>query len=99
MTYQLNFSALLPFWPELLAGLWVTIELTVMATLGGIAIGICGAALRSGKPTLLSRLWGIYVELIRNTPFVVQLVLHRFRFAESGLETHRWAGRAVGDAD
>ncbi|MCL6408450.1 amino acid ABC transporter permease, partial [Dickeya dadantii] len=37
MTYQLNFSALLPFWPELLAGLWVTIELTVMATLGGIA--------------------------------------------------------------
>ncbi|GKW18121.1 polar amino acid ABC transporter permease [Pectobacterium actinidiae] len=93
MTYQLNFSALLPFWPELLAGLWVTIELTVMATLGGIAIGICGAALRSGKPTLLSRLWGIYVELIRNTPFVVQLF-----FIVFGLPSLGWkltAGQAA----
>lgn len=75
MTYQLDFTALLPFWPELLAGLWVTIELTALATIGGIAIGICGAALRSGKPSLPGRLWGLYVEAIRNTPFVVQLFL------------------------
>ena len=86
MTYQLNFSALFPFWPGLLGGLWVTIELTVMATLGGIAIGIFGAALRSGKPTLLSRLWGVYVELIRNTPFVVQLFFIVFGLPSLGLK-------------
>ncbi|PWC16977.1 polar amino acid ABC transporter permease [Brenneria roseae subsp. roseae] len=93
MTYQLNFAALWPFWPELLAGLWVTIELTVMATIGGIAIGICGAALRSGKPTLPGKLWGIYVELIRNTPFVVQLF-----FIVFGLPSLGWkltAGEAA----
>lgn len=73
MMGQLNFPALWPYWPELISGLWVTIQLTVMATVGGVALGIFGAALRSGKPTVLSRIWGVYVELIRNTPFVVQL--------------------------
>lgn len=93
MTYQLNFAALWPYWPELLAGLWVTVQLTAMATFGGIAIGICGAALRSGRPSLPSRLWGLYVELIRNTPFVVQLF-----FIVFGLPTLGWkltAGEAA----
>ena len=58
MTEQLDFSALWPHWPELLAGLWVTIQLTVMATVGGLAIGIFGAAIRSGRTTWYSRIWG-----------------------------------------
>ena len=44
-----------------------------MATLGGLTIGIFGAAIRSGRATWFSRIWGGYVEIIRNTPFVVQL--------------------------
>lgn len=57
MTEQLDFSALWPLWPELLAGLWVTVQLTVLATTGGLAIGIFGAAIRSGRPTWYSRIW------------------------------------------
>ncbi|MFU1832848.1 hypothetical protein ACM6O8_24255, partial [Klebsiella pneumoniae] len=58
MTEQLHFSELWPHWPELLAGLWVTVQLTVLATIGGLAIGILGAAIRSGRPGMLSRVWG-----------------------------------------
>lgn len=86
MIGQLNFPALWPFWPELLSGLWVTIQLTVMATVGGVALGILGAALRSGKPSTLSRIWGVYVELIRNTPFVVQLFFIVFGLPNLGLK-------------
>lgn len=86
MIGQLNFPALWPYWPELLSGLWVTIQLTVMATLGGVALGIFGAALRSGKPSVFSRAWGIYVELIRNTPFVVQLFFIVFGLPNLGLK-------------
>ncbi|QOL15695.1 amino acid ABC transporter permease [Dickeya dianthicola] len=86
MTYQLHFAALWPYWPELLAGLWVTVQLTTVATIGGIAIGIGGAALRSGKPTVVSRLWGLYVEAIRNTPFVVQLFFIVFGLPGLGLK-------------
>ncbi|PVF12686.1 polar amino acid ABC transporter permease, partial [Yersinia pestis] len=53
MTYQLNFAALWPYLPELLSGLLTTIELTVMATIGGIALGICGAAIRCGNTVIL----------------------------------------------
>ncbi|UWS32635.1 amino acid ABC transporter permease [Erwinia pyrifoliae] len=86
MTGQLNFPALWPYWPELVSGLWVTIQLTVMATTGGVVLGIVGAALRSGKPSLLSRIWGVYVELIRNTPFVVQLFFIVFGLPNLGLK-------------
>ncbi|KAA8995621.1 amino acid ABC transporter permease [Affinibrenneria salicis] len=86
MTWQLNFSALWPYWPELLSGLLVTCQLTVLATLGGIAIGILGAALRSGRPSLPGRLWGVYVEAIRNTPFVVQLFFIVFGLPGLGLK-------------
>ncbi|GLX15873.1 polar amino acid ABC transporter permease [Pseudomonas straminea] len=86
MMAQLNFSALWPYWPELLSGLWVTIQLTVMATVGGVGLGILGAALRSSRPSVLSRLWGVYVELIRNTPFVVQLFFIVFGLPNLGVK-------------
>ncbi|MCP2232180.1 MULTISPECIES: amino acid ABC transporter permease [Erwinia] len=86
MMGQLNFPALWPYWPELISGLWVTIQLTVMATVGGVTLGIFGAALRSGKPTVLNRIWGVYVELIRNTPFVVQLFFIVFGLPNLGLK-------------
>ncbi|WP_437609480.1 amino acid ABC transporter permease [Erwinia sp. V71] len=86
MIGQLDFAALWPHWPELLSGLWVTIQLTVLATIGGVGLGIFGAALRCGKPSLLSRLWGGYVELIRNTPFVVQLFFIVFGLPNMGVK-------------
>lgn len=85
MIGQLNFPALWQYWPELLAGLWVTIQLTLMATVGGVGLGILGAALRTGRPSIASKLWGIYVELIRNTPFVVQLFFIVFGLPKLGL--------------
>lgn len=86
MTTTLDFAALWPFWPQLLAGLWTTVTLTILATIGGVSLGILGAALRSGKPMLASHIWGAYVELIRNTPFVVQLFFIVFGLPGLGLK-------------
>ncbi len=93
MLEQLNFPALWPYWPELLAGLGVTIQLTVLATVGGVGLGILGSALRSGQASWASRLWGLYVEIIRNTPFVVQLFFIMFGLPNLGLKLT--AGKAV----
>jgi polar amino acid transport system permease protein len=57
-----------------------------MATVGGLAIGIFGAAIRSGRTTWFSRIWGAYVEIIRNTPFVVQLFFIVFGLPNLGLK-------------
>ncbi len=50
-----------------------TNQLSGMAWLGGRAIGICGAAERRVRATCDSRIWGGYVEIVRQTPFVVQV--------------------------
>ena len=86
MTEQLHFSELWQHWPELLAGMLVTIQLAVLTTIGGLTIGIFGAAIRSGRLTWFSRIWGGYVELIRNTPFVVQLFFIVFGLPNLGLK-------------
>jgi polar amino acid transport system permease protein len=56
MTTTLDFAALWPFWPQLLAGLWTTVTLTILATIGGVSLGILGAALQrqahAGEPYL-----------------------------------------------
>ena len=85
MTEQLHFTELWPHWPALLAGMWVTLQLAVMTTACGLAIGILGAAIRSGRTTWLSYLWRGYVEIIRNTPFVVQLFFMVFGLPNLGL--------------
>ncbi len=91
MTEQLHFSELWPHWPELLAGLWVTVQLTAgWRRVGGTGESAClGAAIRSGRPGMLSRVWGGYVEIIRNTPFVVQLFFYRLWFTEPRTEDDR----------
>lgn len=86
MIAQLNFAALWPYWPVLLSGLWVTVQLTVAAIIGGISFGILGAVIRSGQPRLLGHIWGLYVEIIRNTPFLVQLFFIIFGLPNFGLK-------------
>lgn len=61
-------------------------QLAVLATIGGLAIGILGAATRSRRPGMLSQVWGGCVEVIRSTPFVVQLFFIVFGLPSLGLK-------------
>jgi polar amino acid transport system permease protein len=83
---KLDFTAVLNQWPQLLDGLQMTIFLTLMAALLGTLIGIaCGVA-RSKGPQWLRWSVGLYVELIRNTPFIIQLFFIFFGLPSLGLK-------------
>ncbi len=86
MTYKLEFSALLPYWEDLAWGLWFTIVLTVVSTIAGIAVGTLGASARTFGPRWLGGIVRVYVELIRNTPFIVQLFFIFFGLPALGLK-------------
>lgn len=60
-------------WPALLHGLWLTVQVTVLSIIFSLLIGLLGAAARQFKLPILSPLVAVYVELIRNTPILVQL--------------------------
>lgn len=82
----LDFGAVLAQWPALLRGAAFTLGLTaVSAVLGGIVGVACGWA-RAWGPVWLARAVGVYVELIRNTPFIVQLFFIFFGLPSLGVK-------------
>ncbi|KQP30595.1 polar amino acid ABC transporter permease [Methylobacterium sp. Leaf104] len=85
MPLQLDFTSILVQWPLLLRGAAWTVGLTAVATLLGAALAIGCAWARSGGPLALRWLVGAYVELIRNTPFIVQLFFVFFGLPEAGI--------------
>jgi len=86
MTYKLQFAELLPYWDILLQGLIFTIVLTVVSTVAGVAVGTAGAAARTVGPKWLDALVGAYVEIVRNTPFIVQLFFIFFGLPAAGVK-------------
>ena len=69
----LDFAVVLSGWPLLAQGVAVTLGLTAVSALSGVAIGVACAWSRVHGAAWLRALVGAYVELIRNTPFIVQL--------------------------
>ena len=86
MLYKLQFGDLLPYWSVLLEGFIFTIVLTIVSTVVGIGVGTAGASARTFGPAWLSRIVIVYVELIRNTPFIVQLFFIFFGLPALGLK-------------
>jgi polar amino acid transport system permease protein len=86
MKYALQFGDLLPYWDVLLWGLVFTIVLTLVSTIVGIALGTVCASARTFGPPWADALVGAYVELIRNTPFIVQLFFIFFGLPAAGFK-------------
>jgi polar amino acid transport system permease protein len=83
---QLDFGAVLVDWPLLLRGAAFTLGLTAVATVLGVALGIACARARTHGPAWLRVVVASYVELIRNTPFIVQLFFIFFGLPSLGLK-------------
>lgn len=83
--YVLNFQGLAEYARYFASGLALTAEIAVAATLGGIALGIIGGIIRNRPDHVLYKVWTAYVELFRNTPFLVQLFFIFFGLPELGI--------------
>src|SRR5262245_56098564 len=85
MGYQLDFGALVQYLGLFLEGMGVTLGLTALASAAGVALGIAGAAAARSRHIWVRRLITGYVELIRNTPFIVQMFFIFFGLPSMGL--------------
>ena len=86
MRIELDFMTVLVEWPLLLKGVAWTLGLTVVSALLGVTIGILCAWSRAEGPTWLKAIVGTYVEMIRNTPFIVQLFFIFFGLPAAGVK-------------
>jgi polar amino acid transport system permease protein len=82
---ELDFLAVLAQWPLLLKGVLWTIALSMLAAVLGVAMGVACAWARTHGAAWLKTVVGAYVELIRNTPFIVQLFFIFFGLPAAGV--------------
>ncbi len=69
----------------ILAGIVLTIAISVASILFGLVIGIVVAAARLSRIRIIHLISTAYVELIRNTPLLVQLFILYFGLPELGI--------------
>ncbi|MFS2050224.1 amino acid ABC transporter permease [Variovorax sp. Varisp41] len=86
MGIEFDFGAVLAEWPLLLRGVAWTIGLTAVGTVLGMMVGTFCAWARADGPRWLRAVVGTYVELIRNTPFIVQLFFIFFGLPAAGVK-------------
>lgn len=84
MAYEFDFQSVLAFAPLFLEGAWTTLVLTFWATLAGFVLGTLCAVGRTSGPQWLRLLVGGYVEVVRNTPLLIQAYFLIFGLASIG---------------
>ena len=85
MKYSLDFNWLWDGMDALAYGAGTTLALTACTTVLGIVLSVLGAAARRGPYGGLRRAVGLYVEVMRNTPFLVQLFFIFFGLPSIGV--------------
>lgn len=70
---------------QFLSGLLITVEVSVLAFILALVIGIFGAAARRSRVRALRAIVAIYVEIFRNTPLLLQVFVAFFGLPALGL--------------
>jgi polar amino acid transport system permease protein len=96
MDYVFQFGSVFASFDMLLRGARLTAELSVATMLAGLVIGVAGALAKSFGPAPLRIAVSIYVEAIRNTPFLVQLFLIFFGLPSIGIRLDPVAAALIG---
>ncbi|KAI3608560.1 ABC transporter, permease protein (cluster 3, basic aa/glutamine/opines) (plasmid) [Cupriavidus necator H850] len=80
-----DFWPVLSQWPFLLQGIWLTVLLTAFSAAAGTLLGIGCAWARLHAPGWIRAIVGGYVEVIRNTPYIIQLFFVFFGLPSIGV--------------
>lgn len=95
MGYEFDFTAIADNLGLLLHGAGLTVGLTAIAATLGMGLSIGGAAAVLWGRGWVRQLVGAYVELIRNTPFIVQLFFIFFGLPSLGVRLSAFEAAAL----
>jgi His/Glu/Gln/Arg/opine family amino acid ABC transporter permease subunit len=86
-----DLTTLAPYLGDLAAGARLTALACALALTGGLALGIVAALMRTAASPLARRAAGVYVDIFRNVPFIVQLFFLFYGLPEIGVELSAFA--------
>lgn len=85
MNYTFQFGTVMNYFPDLLSGAVLTIRLSALTMVFGLIIGMACAVAKAYGPRPIRWLATSYIELIRNTPFLIQLYFVFFALPHLGV--------------
>lgn len=77
---------LMPSLPFFLKGLWMTVAVSGLSLAAGTAIGFIWGIVRASRSRFAKPLIGAWVDVIRGTPFLVQVFIVFFLLPEFGIQ-------------
>ena len=75
---NLDFSAVLPSFPYILKGVWVTLQIAFFAGIFGFVFGIILSLFKISNIKILNWIADLYTSIFRGTPLVLQLMIIYF---------------------
>ena len=85
MGYQLNFRVLSQYSDLFLSGIVLTGKISLGAMVISFILGIVLAIMRQSKNKIARRIAGLWVEVLRNTPFLIQLFFFYYGLPQFGI--------------
>lgn len=86
MDYNFQFNVIWRNWDLFLNGMWLTIKIAGISTFIGLFIGMIGAGLQRTKNPIITAPIQAYIEIVRNTPFLIQLFFIFFGLSSLNLK-------------
>ncbi|HET7355689.1 MAG TPA: amino acid ABC transporter permease [Nocardioidaceae bacterium] len=90
------FGDILPYLPVLLHALWISVYVTLIGFAVGSVAGVLISLARSSGVRALSAPAGVYIEIFRNTPLLVQLYLIYFGLGQVGINLNPFWSAVLG---
>src|SRR5450631_333839 len=85
MHYAFHFNVFWDHWRVLAEGAWLTIQLSSLAMVLGLAVATACVYAKAAGPGPVRWAIAAYIELIRNTPFLVQIFIVYFSLPALGI--------------
>jgi polar amino acid transport system permease protein len=85
MTYTFDFAPVFAAWPSLLDGVIGTLRMSSLSMIFGLALGLVFMLMRMSRQRVLRAIAIGYIELIRNTPILVQVFFVFFGIPALGI--------------
>jgi len=93
--FWMHLHRVIGYWPVLLKGFEMTVALSLLSLLAGVVLGFVFGMARAGRNRWLVQAVGLYIDLFRGTPFLVQLFIVFFVLPVFGLDLSAFASGVV----
>ncbi len=81
--------------PFFMKGVWMTVAVAGLSLIAGTIIGFICGIMRAGRNKILRVVIGVWVDIVRGTPFLVQIFIIFFILPGAGIELDAFSAAVI----